>query len=101
MVQELHEDNLVSLIKLNKKVMVQYSAGWCGNCRIMKPKFKQLAKENPEIVFIVADAEKFPKSRKIATVNILPTFAFFENGVFKSQSQTNKFEVFKKFIKTV
>ncbi len=24
MVQELHEDNLVSLIKLNKKVMVQY-----------------------------------------------------------------------------
>ena len=78
--------------------MVQYTAGWCGNCRIMKPKFKKLATENPDIIFVIADAEKFPESRKMATVDNLPTFAAFENGSFKTQTQTNKFEVLKDFI---
>lgn len=98
MIQELSEDNLSVVVETNKKVVVQYSAGWCGNCRIMKPKFKKLAIENPDTVFIMADAEKFPESRKMATVDNLPTFASFENGAFKTQIQTNKFEVLKEFI---
>jgi len=40
MVQELTEDNLQAIVDENEKVVVQYSATWCGNCRIMKPKFK-------------------------------------------------------------
>jgi thioredoxin 1 len=64
----------------------------------MKPKFKKLATENLDTVFIIVDAEKFPKSRKMATVDNLPTFASFENGTFKTQIQTNKFEVLKGFI---
>ncbi|MGK0447638.1 thioredoxin family protein [Patiriisocius sp. Uisw_017] len=98
MIQELTEDNLSLVVETNKKVVVQYSAGWCGNCRIMKPKFKKLATENLDTVFIIVDAEKFPKSRKMATVDNLPTFASFENGTFKTQIQTNKFEVLKGFI---
>jgi len=45
MVQELTEDNLQAIIAKNTKVVVQYSATWCGNCRIMKPKFKKLSTE--------------------------------------------------------
>jgi len=41
MVVELEQDNLAEIIAQNPKVMVQYSATWCGNCRIMKPKFKK------------------------------------------------------------
>lgn len=37
---ELTEDKLQEIINSNAKVMVQYGASWCGNCRIMKPKFK-------------------------------------------------------------
>ena len=40
MVQELSQDNLANLVANNKKVAVQFSATWCGNCRIMKPKLK-------------------------------------------------------------
>ena len=46
MIQELNQDNLAQIISDNSKVVVQYSATWCGNCRIMKPKFKKLASEN-------------------------------------------------------
>lgn len=101
MIQELEQDNLQQLISENDTVVVQYSAGWCGNCRIMKPKFKKLATENENITFVMADAEKFPESRKLATVDNLPTFATFKNGVFVNQVQTNKFEVLKDLVNEV
>ena len=89
---ELTEDNLQQFLADNTKVMVQYSAAWCGNCRIMKPKFKKLASENEEVTFLMVDAERFPNSRKFANVDNLPTFAAFERGTLVEQVQTNKVE---------
>lgn len=89
---ELTGDTLQQIVQENDKVMVQYGATWCGNCRIMKPKFKKLAAENEDIPFYYVDAEKFPESRKLATVDNLPTFAAFEGGALKNQVQTNQAE---------
>ncbi|MGV9003831.1 thioredoxin family protein [Flavobacterium sp.] len=93
MFTEIEQDNLAELIANNEKVVVQFSASWCGNCRIMKPKFKMLASQNENIAFLMVDAEKFPESRKMAKVDNLPTFATFKNGVLVNQTQTNKVEV--------
>ena len=101
MILELEQDNLQEIIETNKNVVVQYSAGWCGNCRIMKPKFKKEAATHEDITFIIADAEKFPESRKMAKVDNLPTFAAFTNGTFKSQVQTNKYDVLKELINEI
>ncbi len=87
---ELTDDTLQELVSSNPKVMVQYGAGWCGNCRIMKPKFKKLASENDAVTFVYVDAEKFPESRKLAKVDNLPTFASFVNGSLVNQIQTNQ-----------
>lgn len=92
MLQELENDTLQEVVNSNEVVMVQYAASWCGNCRIMKPKFKKLAGENENVKFIIVDAEKFPESRKLANVNNLPTFAAFKNGELVNQVQTNKIE---------
>ncbi|MDO5971015.1 thioredoxin family protein [Flavivirga aquimarina] len=101
MVQELSQDNLGELIANNKTVVVQYSASWCGNCRIMKPKVKKLASELEHVTFVIADAEKFPESRQLATVDNLPTFATFKDGNFVNQVQTNKFDVLKDLVNEV
>ena len=101
MIQELNQDNLAQIISDNSKVVVQYSATWCGNCRIMKPKFKKLASENENVTFIIADAEKFPESRKLAQVDNLPTFAAFSGGALLNQVQTNKYEVLKTLVNEV
>ena len=101
MVQELSQDNLAEIVAGNKTVVVQYSDGWCGNCRIMKPKFKKLSSENEAVVFVIADAEKFPESRKLADVSNLPTFAAFIDGKMINQTQTNKFEVLKDLVNEV
>ncbi len=101
MFQELDQDNLAEIVANNETVVVQYAASWCGNCRIMKPKFKVLASQNESIPFVIVDAEQFPNSRQLAKVDNLPTFATFKNGVLVNQTQTNKAEVLAELVHEV
>lgn len=101
MFSEIEKDNLSEIVASNDVVVVQYSASWCGNCRIMKPKFKMLASQNENIPFVIVDAEQFPESRKLAKVDNLPTFATFKNGVLVNQTQTNKAEVLTELVNKV
>jgi thiol-disulfide isomerase/thioredoxin len=98
MLLELENDTLQEVVNSNKKVAVQFSASWCGNCRIMKPKFKKLATEKQDITFVIVDAEKFPESRKLANVSNLPTFATFVDGKLVGETQTNKQEILNELI---
>ncbi len=92
---EATQDNLPEVLNENNKVLVQFGAAWCGNCRLLKPKVKRLAEANPEIQFIYVDAEKFPESRKLAEVTNLPTFAIYKDGKFVNQVVTSKEEHLK------
>lgn len=98
MLLELETDTLQEVIAQNAKVIVQFSAGWCGNCRIMKPKFKRMSSEYEGMTFVIIDAEKNPESRKLANVSNLPTFAAFQNGTLIDQTQTNKVEVLAELV---
>ena len=93
MLIESNEDNLQNIVANAEKVVVQFSASWCGNCKIMKPKFKKLATDNEKVTFVIIDAENSPESRKLADVSNLPTFATFVNGKLVNEVQTNKTEV--------
>lgn len=101
MFSELQQDNLQEIVNANTVVVVQYAASWCGNCRIMKPKFKVLASQHENIPFLIVDAEQFPESRKLAKVDNLPTFATFKNGKLVNQTQTNKAEVLTELVNEV
>jgi len=100
MLKEIEGDSLKELVDNDEMVFVQYSAGWCGNCKIMKPKFKRFANDS-DATFVIVDAEKNPESRKLANVDNLPTFAAFRKGEFVDQIQTNKADKLKSFIDEV
>lgn len=101
MLIELTTDTLQDLVSQNEKVVVQFSASWCGNCRIMKPKFKKLSAENENITFVIVDAENSPESRKLANVSNLPTFATFKAGQLLNETQTNKAEVLSELVSEI
>lgn len=101
MFTELTEDTLDQVLSSNHKVMVQFGAGWCGNCKITKPKFKRLAEENPDMEFVYVDAEKLPNARKFADVSYLPTFAGFVDGNLVKQNQGNKVEIIQEVVHAV
>jgi len=98
---ELTEDTLGKLLSENNKVMVQYGATWCGNCKITKPKFKRLSNENKAVTFVYVDAEKLPDSRQFANVSNLPTFAGFVDGRLVKQTQGNKVEIIESVLHEV
>lgn len=96
--EELREDILSDVINQNESVIVQYGATWCGNCRLVKPKFKRLAGEHTDVKFVYVDAEKLPNSRSLAEVKNLPTFAGFKNGKLVGSNAGNKEENIKKIL---
>ena len=97
-IHELTDDNLMDLVSNHDLAFVQFYAGWCGNCRIMKPKFKKFSEMHENVPFIYVDAEKFVASRKLADVSNLPTFAAFKGGKLVNQVQTNKATTLSEFI---
>ena len=98
---ELENDTLQEVVNSNNKVAVQFSSSCCGNCRIMKQKFKKLSTEKEDITFVIVDAEKFPESRKLANVSNLPTFAVFVDGKLVGETQTNKQEVLNDLVNEI
>lgn len=98
---ELSSDTLNEVLETNENVIVQYGAGWCGNCRIVKPKFKQLAEQQPSVTFVYVDAEKFPNARQFADVSHLPTFASFKRGKLVNQKSGNKIDIVEELLHEV
>lgn len=95
---ELNADNLNDELQGNAKVFVQFGASWCGNCRMIKPKIKNLANDYADIKFIYVDAEKYPESRKLADVKNLPTYAVYKDGQLVNQTMGNKIELVKELV---
>ncbi len=98
---EATADDLKVQVEQHEKVMVQYGATWCGNCKITKPKFKRFSREFEDILFVYVDAEKFPDSRKLANVSNLPTFASFRDGVIVGEAQGNKIETIEQVLDAI
>ena len=92
---ELQDDNLQTILESNEKTLVMFGAGWCGNCKLLKPKFKKLSTENESIPFVYVDADKLPSSRELVNLENLPTIVGFIGTENVAQDMGNKIEVVK------
>ena len=81
-----------NLIQTHPLVMVKYYADWCGSCRLMAPKYNQLADEIKDVTFLDVNAEENPAARKLADVSNLPFFATFRDGKLQEADFTAKIE---------
>lgn len=64
-------------------VVVDYSTGWCGPCRMMEPVLVSWAREmGPRVVFIKVDAEAQGNHQLASTAGIrgYPTFHIYKHG---------------------
>lgn len=92
-VENLKDEAFTQAVESGSKLIVKYYAGWCGNCRLLAPKFKRLAADGPEDVrFLEVDAEKNPQARQLAGVDNLPFIAVFKDGKLQSGTATSRIE---------
>lgn len=70
------------LINSGKPVIVKYFADWCGNCKLIAPKYRRLSEDSrfSDILFLDVNAEENEGARHAAGVDNLPFFALFKEG---------------------
>ena len=94
------DQDFKNYLENSNTVVVKYFADWCGNCRLLSPKYKRVSNEDEmkDITFLEVDAEKNPEARKAAGVDNLPFMAVFKNGELVEGSASSKEEYLRKLI---
>ncbi|XP_010127681.1 PREDICTED: thioredoxin domain-containing protein 2, partial [Chlamydotis macqueenii] len=63
-----------------KLVVVDFSATWCGPCKMIKPFFHSLSEKYGDVVFIEIDVDDAQDVAAHCDVKCMPTFQFYKNG---------------------
>ncbi len=73
--------NFFDLIKSNTPVLVDFSAEWCGPCKMMPPILKQVKNElGDQVRIIKIDVDKNQAIAQKLQVRNIPTLAIYKNG---------------------
>ncbi len=75
-----NEKEFEELIKNNQTVIVDFSATWCGPCRMLKPIFEETSEEITDTTFISVDVDDFNRLAAIYSIRSVPTLIGFKNG---------------------
>ncbi|KAG8068091.1 hypothetical protein GUJ93_ZPchr0005g14920 [Zizania palustris] len=68
-----------------KLVVIDFTASWCGPCRVIAPVFADLAKKHPNVVFLKVDVDELKPIAEQFSVEAMPTFLFMKEGDVKDR----------------
>ena len=69
-----------ALIAGDKVVAVDFTAVWCGPCKMIGPVFVKMADEFPNIEFVKVDVDDAEEIAASQAVSAMPTFKFYKGG---------------------
>ncbi|XP_022187282.2 thioredoxin [Nilaparvata lugens] len=66
----------------SKLVVLKFHATWCPPCKGIAPKYVELAKQNPDVIFLEIEVEEDAAADLGSRYNVrmIPTFIFIKNG---------------------
>ncbi|KAJ3705558.1 hypothetical protein LUZ61_009263 [Rhynchospora tenuis] len=63
-----------------KLVVIDFTASWCGPCRVIAPVFTEFAKKFPHVVFLKVDVDELKAVAQEWKIEAMPTFIFVKEG---------------------
>ncbi|VVA94104.1 unnamed protein product [Arabis nemorensis] len=64
----------------NKLLVIDFTAAWCGPCKAMEPRVKEIVSRYPEAVFARVDVDRLMDVAGTYKANTLPAFVFVKRG---------------------
>ncbi|XP_061487840.1 thioredoxin-like [Rhineura floridana] len=61
-------------------IVIDFSATWCGPCKMIKPFFHSLSEKYPDVVFVEIDVDDAQDVAAHCDVKCMPTFQFYKNN---------------------
>ena len=82
----INKENLEELKKLDKPILIDFYANWCGPCKMLSPIIDQIADERDDIVVAKIDVDKEPELAEKFNVFSIPTLVILKDGDVVHQS---------------
>lgn len=76
-----------NLIANNAKVVVDFTATWCGPCKMIGPEFEKLAQDAnySQWTFCKVDVDEGEEIANECNISAMPTFHYYVNGKLADQ----------------
>ncbi len=85
MVNKICDKDFNDKINVNKKVIVDCYADWCGPCRMLSPVIDEVSNELTDCDFYKLNVDMENEVPKKYGIMSIPTILIFENGELKEQ----------------
>lgn len=79
-VEVVNGKQFAALLASGQPIVVDFFAEWCGPCKVIAPKFAELAGQHPNIKFVKIDVDQEEELAAEIGVQAMPSFAGFRGG---------------------
>ncbi|XP_010252021.1 PREDICTED: thioredoxin H4-1 [Nelumbo nucifera] len=78
--KESWDEKLAEANRNGKIVVANFSASWCGPCRMIAPLYCELSEKYPSLMFLTVDVDELAEFSASWDIRATPTFFFLRDG---------------------
>lgn len=84
--ENVNAAQLSQLLSQGNKVLVQYTATWCGPCKALTPRLANLSNKYSDITFVKVDIEDNMDSARELNISTVPTVMIYNGTTLVNRS---------------
>ncbi|KAK9124767.1 hypothetical protein Sjap_014369 [Stephania japonica] len=78
--KEAWDEKLSEASRSGKIVVANFSASWCGPCRMIAPFYSEQSEKYPSFMFLTIDVDELTEFSSSWDIRATPTFFFLKDG---------------------